>query len=858
MPVTFTVNAVPTNLSYYGNLLYCKGQTVMIVPSVSNINNITYQWSLTSNFAPTSILGTNYVDLNGNLTYTANNVGSTTYYLRAINSVSGCTSTVLPITVTVNIQPTNISVNKLTNQNSTTYCQNGTTEQYLATGVNVTKFRWYNDSLLTQEILATYTTGTNNNTLNVNPSLWTEGTHNVYVIGENSNGCHTDPININFTIVQGVTNVSSDINNFTICQTESKLINLDNPNNFTVTWYTNSAGTQTLNSNYITNNGNTVNINGLNFSLGNNSIYYRVQNSAGCISTLMPISFNVLPAPINLTVTNNNSNVCQGNYAEFEAAGQNITSYQWYKDYASGLVADPSYVSGTGNYKLKVPTGSLSPGIYNYYVVGVNSNGCQTEPIKVTFNVKLLPGNTTIIGENTYCQNQNIHFKLLNATTSTFKWFNDINGLNPLDSKYISNDGATINILASTYNAGTYKLYYYATNLDCKTSMQTVSFTINESPSNLNVTGNKSAYCFEEQIDIAVGSSTGVTKYNWYTDSNASVLVDPLYLSGTMNERFKSKNLIPGTYNLYVKAINTSGCESSIKNISFIVNSTPTIDEFKTNSSTIQEGKPIIFNITASGYSKWRLLFNGSQIEPSNDYNTGTITNYQLTTTATPTNQGKYTLEITNGTCITSKEFYLYILPKVTITHNRLDKIAVDNGKTKVILTQHDSIAFTVNIDEDTYSKEWFYGDGFDNSTIVGNHYYNINGEFTVTLKLTNKITGDKFNVDYELPILVKQIDPTIPITTLDPPNTNYTIYPNPYKEYLGIKYNANAGEKMIIRIYDIRGISVFNANWYATGGTTNNKIFYNPLLIAPSGTYLVVIYNETTKSEFNAKLIKQ
>lgn len=116
MPVTFTVNAVPTNLSYYGNLLYCKGQTVMIVPSVSNIDNITYQWSLTSNFAQTSILGSNYVDLNGNLTYKTNSVGSTTYYLRAINSVSGCTPSVLPITVTVNIQLTNISVNKLTNQ----------------------------------------------------------------------------------------------------------------------------------------------------------------------------------------------------------------------------------------------------------------------------------------------------------------------------------------------------------------------------------------------------------------------------------------------------------------------------------------------------------------------------------------------------------------------------------------------------------------------------------------------------------------------------------------------------------------------------------------------------------------------
>lgn len=316
---------------------------------------------------------------------------------------------------------------------------------------------------------------------------------------------------------------------------------------------------------------------------------------------------------------------------------------------------------------------------------------------------------------------------------------------------------------------------------------------------------------------------------------------------------------MPGTYDLYVKAINSAGCQSPLVNIHFVVNASPVITQFAAAQQTIVQGNPVTFAIAGTGYTQWRLLFNGTQVSPSGSgYNTGAVSNYILTQSVQPNQQGTYTLEITNGTCTATKDFNLYILPTVVITHDRTDKIGLDNGQTKVILHQHDKITFSSNVDSNAYNELWTYGDGFNNTTVTGQHYYNNAGQFNASLSLTNKATGEKFSFPYSLPILVLPEDNVVTVDGgINAPNTEYLIYPNPFKEFFKLRYTANSGERLTLRIYDLRGVSLFNESWIADGAT-NVRTFYNPIISAPSAVYVVHVHNETQKTIQKIKVIKQ
>ncbi|MCD0480373.1 hypothetical protein LPB90_18195 [Chryseobacterium sp. LC2016-29] len=855
-PVNFTVNESPTAIAYTGETNYCLGQQVYIEPSALG-TNLSYQWSTTANFAAGNILGSSFVDAQGNLSYTPTTTGTKIYYVRAFNG--SCYSSGIPVTIVVNTQPTNLAVSKLTNIGQTTYCQNGSIEKYLATGVNISTYKWYTDVALTQEVLAAYVSGANNNTLNVDPSIWTVGTHNIYVVGENTNGCKTQAQSINFTIIAGVSTITPSINNFSMCQSETKVVNMDNPNNFTINWYTNSAGTVALSSTFISNNGNTLTLPAASFSTGQTTLYYKVQNAGGCMSTLMPVSFTVLTSPSNLTVTNNNASACLGQNIVFEASAQNATEFVWYKNYATGLVAEPQYLTGTNNYKLTIPSGNFTPGTYTYTVVAKNSTGCLTAPIDVTFTVQSVPGNSTLTGIVDYCKSETVHFELVNSSTVSFKWYNDVNGLNPVNASYLSNNGATVNIPASTFTTGSHTLYYYATNGNCNSITQSVTFTVKDTPSNLNTSGNNGTYCYGNLIDIVVGSQGGATNYEWFEDSAASLALNNIYITGANHERLQTSSYPVGVHTVYVRGVNANGCKSALLPISFTVNSAPVITTFATANATVQTGSPINFGVTGSGYTRWKLLFNGSQVAPAGGgWNNGTITNYLHSSSATLSNAGTYTLIISNGTCETQQNFTLYVIPQITITHDKLANIGVDAGVNKVILNQHDKIIFSSSIGTTpNYTEEWTYGDGFSNTTTSGEHVYNNPGEFTVKLKVVNTQNGDIFNVTYELPILVKPEDTVVPTDTLNPPDTNYTVYPNPYKEFLGLKFTGQVGDKFVLRIYDIRGISLFNTDWVADGVNWDKK-WYSPLLNAPQGTYIVVVNNVTKGTKWSAKLLKQ
>ncbi|WP_159479731.1 PKD domain-containing protein [Chryseobacterium sp. 18068] len=855
-PVNFTVNEIPTAIAYTGETNYCLGQQVYIEPSALG-NNLSYQWSTTANFASGNILGSSFVDAQGNLSYVPTTIGTKIYYVRAYNG--SCYSAGIPVTIIVNTQPSNLAISKLTNIGQTNYCQNGNIEKYLATGVNVTNYKWYTDVNLTQEVLASYLTGNNNNTLNVDPSIWSVGTHNLYIVGENANGCKTLPQAINFSIIAGVSTITPSINNFSMCQSETRVVNIDNPNNFTINWYTNSAGTVALSNSFISNNGNTLTLPASTFTTGQTTLYYKVQNAGGCMSVLMPISFTVLASPANLTVTNNNASACMGQNLVFEASAQNASEFLWYKNYGTGLVAEPQYLSGTNNYKLTIPSGNFTAGTYTYTVIAKNSSGCLTAPIDVTFTVQSVPSNSTLTGLVDYCKSETVHFELVNSSPVSFKWFNDVNALNPVNVTYLSNNGAILNIPASTFTTGTHTLFYYATNGNCNSATQSITFTVKETPSNLNSSGNNGNYCSGNLIDIVVGSQGGATNYEWFEDSSASLQLNPIYIIGNNHERLQTSNYPVGVHTVYVRGVNGNGCKSALLPISFTVNAAPVINSFSLTSATVQTGTPINFGVAGTGYTRWKLLFNGSQVAPTGSgWNNGTITNYVYTNAATLNNAGNYTLIISNGTCEASSDFTVYVIPEITITHDKLSNIGVDGGVNKVILNQHDQITFSSSIGStNAYSEVWDYGDGFNNTTVTGSHFYNNPGEFTVKLKVVNTINGDVFNVTYNLPILVKPEDSVVPTDTLNPPDTNYTVYPNPYKEFLGLKFTGQAGDKFIIRVYSISGISVFNADWIADGVNWDKK-WYNPLLNTPQGTYIVRVNNVTKGTFWSAKLLKQ
>ncbi|WP_262885309.1 hypothetical protein [Chryseobacterium sp. 18068] len=296
LPVTFTVNAVPTNLEVTGNAgIYCIGNSVLITPSATGGNGIVYEWSATSNFS--SLLGSSFVDANGNLSYTPGSSGSLTYYVRA-KGQGGCLSDSKTVTFTVSNQVSNVSVTP----SSPTVCF-GSAVTFTASATNATTYKW------TKDIQGVNVIGTQS-AITLTATDYVLGSNTIYLTVTNAGGCNATPTPVSFTVNAVPTNLETTGAQSTYCSGSQILITPSaTGTGLTYQWSANTNFTSLLDASFVDAQGR------LNFTastVGSSTYYVRALNSNGCTTAPKTVTFNVNQGVGTLQVSNNGATFCQG------------------------------------------------------------------------------------------------------------------------------------------------------------------------------------------------------------------------------------------------------------------------------------------------------------------------------------------------------------------------------------------------------------------------------------------------------------------------------------------------------------------------------------------------------------------
>ncbi|MCG8814151.1 hypothetical protein G1K66_12895, partial [Tenacibaculum finnmarkense] len=224
---------------------------------------------------------------------------------------------------------------------------------------------------------------------------------------------------------------------------------------------------------------------------------------------------------------------------------------------------------------------------------------------------------------NSFCQGETVEI-IVGAVNASggFNWFSDALGTIPITN--ITGDKNNTFKLITNLNTptGTTKLYVRGINdSNCNSELKEVSYTIKETPSNLQVAGN-TEYCTGDTVSL-MPSANNANSYQWAYDSNFNNLVDAskVKASGELNY---IANATENT-TLYYRAVNLSGCNGIVNSVTLKVLKGVTNLSITNNNISVCKGENLIFVATAENATSYKFFDNnGAEIETSNSLNLDT------------------------------------------------------------------------------------------------------------------------------------------------------------------------------------------------------------------------------------------
>ncbi|MCG8860101.1 hypothetical protein, partial [Tenacibaculum finnmarkense] len=263
-------------------------------------------------------------------------------------------------------------------------------------------------------------------------------------------------------------------------------------------------------------------------------------------------------------------------------------------------------------------------GTLTYYVVAKNSNNCFSESKKIQITINPKVGEITVNNtNNSFCQGETVEI-IVGAVNASggFNWFSDALGTIPI-TNITGNKNNTFKLITNLNTpTGTTKLYVRGINdSNCNSELKEVSYTIKETPSNLQVAGN-TEYCTGDTVSL-MPSANNANSYQWALDSNFNNLVDnaKVKASGELNY---IANATENT-TLYYRAVNLSGCNGVVNSVTLKVLKGVKNLSITNNAISVCKGENLIFVASAENATSY-LFFdnNGAEIETSNSLNLDT------------------------------------------------------------------------------------------------------------------------------------------------------------------------------------------------------------------------------------------
>jgi len=846
----------------------CVEDTFHITATGTNQNTISWY----HNFDLSNPVNSSWVSDNGEQLDIPGNY-SNNFTIYGIAEGNGdCNSDIQSLALTTKPVP---NISNVDGEN-TMFCTN--TANFTINSTNLDQAFWYLES---GENTLLATTSAN---ANIDISNYVNGDHTLYLRVLSSDGCSSSIYNVNFT--KGDTNdglsppTITNTSNLNICESDPTDITLSGYPAYE--WYFPDVNGEQSNDiiplTYFT---DTTKKNFLfNLDVGDYTYYYKGITADGCFSQVGEVEFSVLSevGDVSLEITtqtniNPRTNFCIGETIILTAESNNATNFELYINNLYIGNENATTVGLTQQAQFIYYTDNLLDVDYIVKIIAKNNSTetgtCDTKEIIKTITMNQVP-NISISGETTKCLNEEFEFQLSGSSNiDNYLWFSDEFGT-PVSSEFIIfNLGKNIKFTPNT--PGTYDLYYRGeTTSGCQSEMQHIEYVVNETPYLTSVSIDDDVICLGESIEIeAVGG--GLTNFEWFKDDIPSVLLedDNISISGPLNNRVSTTPTEAGVYHYWVRGENSNGCNSELTEISFEVLEEPIISEISINESTdstqLLFGDSIELSWTSENQSGYRVLHDDVQIFPTTvgDYEISTDTSYLVTSNASSTDNGLYTIELINEECTISEEIELYVFDVEleifnTVPENEVTEVDdFGNSNTFIDLEQNANIGLYTNLENSIYKHEWHYGDGHMNEGKEVIHFYNEEGNYNVSLIVTNINTGDFIELEYDKIIRVNEFEGNAIIDDLNPPtDDSFYFYPNPVQQELHLNLNISSTQPVVLRIYNMSGLVLFVEEFTAIQGT-HVYIWNNPLYSekGQGAVYIAEIsYGDTLKKY---KLIK-
>ncbi|GAB3749271.1 hypothetical protein GCM10028817_09010 [Spirosoma pomorum] len=612
--VTVTIRASPSAPTVITPVTYCQGITATPL-SATPVSGGTLNWFSPSNNALGSTAPTP----------STTNPGTTFYQVS--QTVNGCESPRIQITVTINATPP-APVTSPANA-----CQGGATISLVNSVTATGTLKWYT-SPTSASLAAAPQVATN-----------TTGSQVFYVSQTNANGCESSRAAVTYTVNARPAAPAVSASPVVYCQNSTAVPLTATPAaGATLTYYTVASGgtpyqsltpsTTASNSYYVsqTLNGcesqqrsvinvvinalparpavttpvtycqftvatplsatpttnNTLNWYGTNQTGGTASTvaptppttaggtftyYVSQEDPIGCESERAAISVVVSPKPNAPTVTP--ATACL-NSAPVSLA-QSVTASGTLKWYTAAT-------GGTGSTVAPVPPTSTI-GSTTYYVSQTNGSGCESDRSAITFTVNPLPAAPVpTVRTVFYCQGATA--TPLTATGQNLRWYTSATGGTP-----------TTTLTPSTTTAGNVTYYVSQTNADgCESSRESVTVTVGPRPAAPAVI-SPITYCQNVVASSLTATAVSTNTLRWYTNPTGG--------TGSPTPPTVSTSA-PGTFTYYVSQTSAEGCESERAILTVTVSPTP--------AAPLVSSTPVIYcqGATASPLTATATVPNGT------------------------------------------------------------------------------------------------------------------------------------------------------------------------------------------------------------------------------------------------------
>jgi gliding motility-associated-like protein len=541
--------------------------------------------------------------------------------------------------------------------------------------------------------------GSNSNQRNPTKIYSTGGNYNVTLLVVDQNGCSAQTTKSNYVVVQEVPDAqfSAPIRSACLPPLTVDFVNNSTPaSGLTHEWTfgDGNVSTQQTPSNTYT-------------ALGNYDVKLKVTSSLGCVDSL------VRPAYVNIQdlVADFTSNATVG-CAPFTV---NFTN-------ASSIV--PNSVSwdfgdGTSSTSLNPSKTYSTSGIYTVTFVAANSSSCSDTIVKTSYITVNEAPVANFSSNNTQGCSAPFVAGFTDSSTNAVSWswnFGDGTSSGQQNPVHVYN------------NYGSYNVSLTVTNADGCTNTFTRNNYINIIAPEANFTADTTQGCFPVSVNFTstVTTNDSVQNYFWnFGDGNISTDANPshTYIEG-------------GRFDVSLIITTVSGCIDTLVRTEFIRAGTKPNADFVGTPDTVCLFVPVVFTNLTDSSDQWFWDFGDGGVStafsPSYMYgDTGLFT---------------VTLIVSNNGCLDTmvREDYVYVSPP------RAEFNVIRDCSNPYFVT------FT---DTSLAPDVWFWDFG-DSTTSIDQHpmhLYTSKGTFTVSLTVTDTVTG--CTDTYTEPVLVVDVD---------------------------------------------------------------------------------------------------